>query len=479
MKHFQKILGVFVFCLFTSLLIPQCVNATEYEENLIKRIAPDGKNVVVKAVKPKNDMEVFEYINILIQKMLNDDDYEAYISCPEDVTKCQIDIHSVPVNDVIKFSKIYDVNVTYDEPEENVKIDAYVNQLKDFDWNDLDAYLKVTDLGLINYYMTSEKSELWNPNAASRAIKYSKDTIKITNGSNVSFLINVGMGEQGDDLMYETAVGEMSILYNGYAYKGKQQGVYLRRVLYIPESTANTKEAYIAAAQKRIDNYLGKTGLVTVSYGGILPTDGREDSLIDVNDTDGNYYNISVKVNDKIKVYPFYIMKGTEEDLKVPTYVGSDMDTNITITNNDPYIPLDTSLNVKNVIDDNIKKVLGTDKYKAFDIKLYSDGKGSLIEKSDDKFIVRMPVPEEFEGKTLIVNYINSNNEKEPHVVTLSPDGKYLTFETNHFSTYILSENTNVKVPGTGDNILMYFIIGMISIIGFASTSIYLNKRYN
>lgn len=473
MNRIQKIIGVL---LLTILFMPFSVNATEYEENLIYRIAPDGKNVTVKAVKPKNDMEVFQYVNSLIQQKLNEEDYEVYMSCDDaDVTKCEIDISRSETG----FSKKYEVNVTYDEPTKSERINTFINNLKDFDWNDLDAYIKVTDLGLINYYMTSEKSELWNPSAASRAIKYSNDIIEKTNGSNMSFLIHVGMGEQGDDLMYETAVGEMTVLYNGYAYGGKQQGVYLRRVLYIPESTANTKEAYIAAAQKRIDDYLGKTGLVTVSYGGILPTDGREDSLIDVNDTDGNYYNVTVKVNDKTKVYPFYILKANDEDLKVPTYLGSDINSNITITNNDPYIPLDTSLSVKSVIDDNIKKVLGTDKYKAFDIKLYSDGKGTLIEKSGENFFVSIPVPEEFKGKSLIVNYINANNEKEEHIVTPSKDGRYLTFETDHFSTYIITEIDNMKSPDTGDNILMYFIIGMISIVGLASTSIYLNKRYN
>jgi len=483
MKKIQKILGVLFVGLFSSIIIPNIVSATEYEENLIKRIAPDGKNVTIKAVKPKNEIEVYEYINAVVQKMLDEENYEAYISCDnDDVTKCQINIQSVPVNDVIKFSKIYDVNVTYDEPKENIKIESYLGKLKDFGELDSETFLKVTDLGLINYYMTSEKSELWNPGAASRAIKYSKDIIEITNGSNVSFLLNVGMGEQGDDLMYETAIGEMTFLYNGYAYRGKQQGVYLRRVLYIPESTENTKEAYVSAAQKRINDYLGKDGLVTVTYGGDLSSGIALDSLVDINETDGNYYNVSVKVNDVTKSYPFYIIKGTEEDMVVPTYIGSDIESNITITNNDPYIPLDTSLTVKNVTDPNIEKVLGTDKYKAFDIKLYSDGKGALIEKSGDKFLVSMPVPEDLEDKSLIVYYINYNNEKEEHAVTVK-DG-FATFETYHFSTYILTEktdsnNASVNSPDTADNILVYFMIGIFSTMGLVSTSLYLKKRYN
>ncbi|MBE6153246.1 MAG: hypothetical protein E7166_03380 [Firmicutes bacterium] len=483
MNKVQKILGVLVVSLFSCVVFPNFVSATEYEENLIKRIAPDGKNVTIKAIKPKNDEEVFRYINGIAQTMLNEEDYDLYMTCDnDDVTKCNITIQEIS-DKAENFTKSYDVNVTYIEPEKNSIIESYINNylgdLKDFNW-DVDDFFKVTDLGLINYYMTSEKSELWNPNAASRAIKYSKDVIEMTNGSNLSFILRTGMGEQGDDLMYETAVGEMTVLYNGYAYGGKQQGVYLRRVLYIPESTENTKEAYVAAAQKRIDDYLGQKGLVTVSYGGDLSSGIALDSLVDVDRTDGNYYNISVTVNDVVKTYPFYIMKGSTEDLTVPTYLGSDIESNITITNSDPYIPLDTSLTVKNVIDDNIKKILGTNNYKAFDIKLYSDGLGALIEKSNDKFLVRMPLPEEYEDKSLIVYYINSNNEKEEHTVTVK-DG-YATFETNHFSTYILTENTNntvVETPNTLDNISLYFIFGIISVMGLVSTSIYLNKRYN
>ena len=73
MNKVQKILGVLVVSLFSCVVFPNFVSATEYEENLIKRIAPDGKNVTIKAIKPKNDEEVFRYINGIAQTMLNEE----------------------------------------------------------------------------------------------------------------------------------------------------------------------------------------------------------------------------------------------------------------------------------------------------------------------------------------------------------------------------------------------------------------------
>ena len=42
----------------------------------------------------------------------------------------------------------------------------------------------------------------------------------------------------------------------------------------------------------------------------------------------GNYYNITVKGRE----YKFYIMKAPAEDLVVPTYLGKDIVTDITVT---------------------------------------------------------------------------------------------------------------------------------------------------
>lgn len=271
--------------------------------------------------------------------------------------------------------------------------------------------------------------------------------------------------------MYESAFGPMSIFYNGYLYGTKEEGIYLKRVIYIPQDTENTKEAYVAAAQKRINDYLGNSSVV-VSYGGLLSSlpEFSEDPDYPII-SDGNYYNIKIGS----RTYKFYIIKGTDEELLQPTYVGLDLNSKIEITSEDSSIPLDTSLTVNNIEDNSIKNITGTENYKSYDISLYSAAKNAKIEKLENgKFVVKMPVPTELNGKDLIVYYITSDGTIEEHEVIVK-DG-YASFETNHFSTYILAEKVAEENPKTYDGIGNRILMGTISLIGLFGAIIYLKK---
>lgn len=276
--------------------------------------------------------------------------------------------------------------------------------------------------------------------------------------------------------MYESAYGPMNIFYNDYSYGAKEAWLYLKRVIYIPEDTEDSKEVFIAAAQKRINDYLGNDSVV-VSYGGLLSElpEGAEDEENTI-ENDGNYYNI--KIGNR--TYKFYIVKASSDKLVEPTYLETNIESNIQITSVDSSIPLDTSLTVKNVNDSSIKDIIGTENYKSYDISLYSDAKGAKIEKIETgKFLVKIPVPTELNGKDLIVYYIASDGTKEEHKVKIE-DG-YAIFETNHFSTYILAENTTteeiIENPQTSDNVLLYATMGIISLIGLSGAIICLKKN--
>ena len=425
--------------------------ATESDADaLIKKIAPDGENAVFKVKKPTSIEEGDLLINGYVNNLLQLEGCEIYAACIEEpYTTCNIDIYSDDYEsqwdsdlgkDVIVsgWKKSYNINVTYDEPKSNSVVDGYFGELNNSDMFDPSTYYFVEDLSLINYYLTSDKSELWNPGASSRVIKYSTLN-NVTSGSNVTYYLDFRLGNQDETLMYESAWGPMSIFYNGYSYGTKEEGIYLKRVIYIPQDTEDTKEAFIAAAQKRINDYLGNES-VTVTYGGLLS------SLVDAEDpdypitSDGNYYNI--KIGDR--TYKFYIVKGTDAQLVEPTYVGLDLGSKIEITSEDSSIPLDTSLTVKNVNDSSIKDKIGTENYKSYDISLYSDAKSAKIEKLENgKFIVKIPVPTELNGKELVVYYITTTGEKEEHEVTIK-DG-YAVFTTDHFSIYTLAEKVTIS----------------------------------
>ena len=499
----MKIRSVFLFLLLTMaiIIIPNNVfAATEADtDTIIKRVAPDGQNATFYMKKPTTAFEDDFPINGYLGEMLGGDGYMVYGLYHEDDNTCEVHFQSEDYEDgkylgwdsennqpiygePKGWNKSYTLNMTFVEPTPNSVVNGYINKLKDFDPENPQTYYIIEDLSLINYYLTSDKSELWSPGAPGRALKYSTLS-KETNGSNVKYYLDVRAGNQDDSLMFESAFGPMSTFYNGYLYGCKDEGLYLKRVIYIPTSTADTTSAFVDAAQKRINDYLGSTTLAQVSYGGKLSTLGEysEDDQYPISGNDGNYYNI--KIGER--TYKFYIVKASDDKLVEPSYIGSDIDSKIEITSKDSTIPLDTSLKVKSVNDASIKDKIGTENYKSYDIELFSDAKGVKIEKIDNgTFLVKIPVPKELEGKELTVYYIPSSGEKEEHQVTIK-DG-FATFETNHFSVYTLAEkvsstetttetkdeniNDNEKdeTPKTGvaDSVYLSLIMVVVSAIG-------------
>lgn len=450
MKNFKKITLILTFFILAIMLFfSNNVYATATKDDadaLIKEIAPDGENIVIKAKEPTSYTEADFLLTGYVGNLLQLDGCGVYswsnsMDSYDSITiQIQTDDYSSTWDngtEVVLSGWLakYTLNATYDEPKSNSVVEGYFSKL-----NNSDSYYFVEDLSLINYYLTSDKSELWNSGAPGRALKYSTLN-NVTSGSNVTYYIDVRAGEQDETLMYESAFGPMNIFYNGYSYGAKEEGIYLKRVIYIPQDTENTKEAFVAAAQKRINDYLGNSSVV-VSYGGLLSSlpEGSEDEGYPIT-SDGNYYNIKIGS----RTYKFYIVKGTDAQLVEPTYVGLDLGSKIEITSEDSSIPLDTSLTVKNVNDSSIKDKIGTENYKSYDISLYSDAKSAKIEKLENgKFTVKIPVPTELNGKELVVYYITTTGEKEEHEVTIK-DG-YAVFTTDHFSTYTLAE----KVSNTG-----------------------------
>ena len=487
-KHKKFILTLIISFMF----LLGNVSAAENKEELIKKIAPDGKNAVFKMKRPSSAIEGDFNINGYVNNMFNVDGYYIQSACLTDPYEdCIVEIYtkdyyetydpelgkSVPA---AGWKGVYNIKVTYDEPKENATINKYINKLNKFDSMDPKTYYVIEDLSLINYYLTSNNSELWNHGASGRALRYSNIN-EVTKGSNMTYFLDVRAGNQDETLMYESAFGPMSVFYNGYSYGTKDEGIYLKRVIYIPKDTNNSPEDYALAAQKRISDYLGNSNLIKVTYGGTLSSleEYSEDVDYPVQSDDGNYYNVKIGK----RTYKFYVIKADSSLLVSPTYISTDINSNIEVTSSNSSIPLDTALTVNELSDSTISEKIGTQNYKLYDINLYSSAKNSKIEKLDNgKFLVKIPIPSKLNGKNLVVYYMLNNGEKETHEVTVK-DG-YASFETNHFSTYVLAEkidtnveNNTIKNPNTGDNIILYVSSMILSFVGLTCAILYLRRK--
>ena len=240
----KKFFGVFVFILFTLLYLPISVNASEKTDAMIRKISPDGKNVTIKSVKPTTLIDVDFLFSGIIGKYVAEEGYFVYADCEEpEYTTCHFIFQSDDLETewdseageeiIIRGEKVtYTLNVTYDTPSaSSIKIvDNYLSKLRDAEMSDVSTWYEIEDLSLINYYMTSSKSELWNTEAPGRALRYVRELNEITEGTDLSFYLDTRAGSQDEELMYESAFGPMIVFYGDYAYAFKH--LLIRTFIY-------------------------------------------------------------------------------------------------------------------------------------------------------------------------------------------------------------------------------------------------------
>ena len=125
----------------------------------------------------------------------------------------------------------------------------------------------------------------------------------------------------------------------------------------------------------------------------------------------------------------------------------------------------------KDLADKNVKYIV--------DINVLENGQ--IVKINDTKMKIRIALPEDLKGyEKYEVVYIKDNQIQETIPATIE-DG-YIVFETTHLSEYGIvatknSTNNSINNPKTGDNVVLYVISSIISIIGIAGFGLYDYKR--
>ena len=428
----------------------------------------DGK-LVLDCAPPNNDDEA---IFMICEPFVEDNEYLFninYETFNDDYTTVVVDYYGNGAFEEITESHTVNIEYNYD-----ADIDAKTNSFCD----KLSEKYNVTDLEIINY--------LVNQGTKDGLIYYSGEFKECFDYTNISFDISERAGDDFPLLIRRKGVGIVS--YEGVSYAtANDMEAAGQFVLYVPDETENNINALLEAAQKRVNEYLGNDQLIKLSYAGKLNdiwTDGLYDSLYhDTNEAESgqsydewfNQYVVPDKdnyLNDVVtelgidkdidtyaaevkgKTYQFLILRDSSKMLN-PEYKGKHAEIDVEISSNDASVPLDSFVEAE-IVDsgveyDRIHKVLDVDTSKSYDLGLYSGSLKRNITKLDNgKFQVKIPVPAELKGKSLIVYYVDANNKVTPYDVT--PEGEYAVFETDHFSIYTLAEKTDTTVPVTGDN---------------------------
>lgn len=383
-------------------------------------------------------------------------------------------------------SHTLDVSFAKGNSEHQKIVDNYIKKL---DSNPLSV--KVIDLGFVNeFYYNNNGVEISN-NFNSKQLN--DDFYKVINDKHIGYyyLPRAGMEEE-----YLTmSAGNLILYYDGISYGQTNGNVNstLYNIIYIPDETENTKEAFIKAAQKRVDDYLGKNSGVLISYKGPSNLENVDYIDIDLTGTDNNAYYITQGNKEKT----ILIIKDSSK-MQKSTFIASDVLNNINVTSEKANYPFNTivssdRISKQNELYNKILNKLQVKEAEIIDINLYSTAIGNIKNFNGVNFEVSLPLKNSnLNSNNLYAYYIDDNGNIEEHKVKL--DDFMAQFETTHFSTYIISEKIDSNVikdasddikqlvsnPKTYDQgIKNYVIIGIISLIGLITIFIVRKKINN
>lgn len=394
-------------------------------------------------------------------------------ACNEDYTRCKLLITATGEE-----YKTVDIKYVYDEKIEE-EIDNLTKELGS------KAIFKLKDFELINLWLNGGSS-----------INYSDEYKKIVAYKN--FYLDIRAGS--DDSLTTESFGIGYYTYDGTLYKAiNELGTKGYNILYVDSDVSNDK--LLETIQNRIDNYIGK-GKMTI-YASDYDVDTyyneKKSELNQYYEPENEFYKEEMKELEELKntssdgkiyvakidnnEYRFVIGKNTEK-MYTPKLITSDFKTNITIsTDKTNTIPLDTMINIKELTSgeeyNKILKILNITNNEMFDISLFSNSIKDYITKlKDGSFEVKIPITEKFKDKELVVYYVDDEGKITEYPVTI--EDEYAIFNTNHFSIYTLAEKTIIeeKNPNTGDNILVYIVLGGVALLGIITCAVvYLKKK--
>lgn len=150
----------------------------------------------------------------------------------------------------------YVVDVVWNYDEETVELaKTYVDKIP----SDIE-YFKVQDMELINYWVNLSK----NSETYAYLSDYSGELKGYLDYTNFSLVLDEARAGSDDPFVTEQ-LNPASLQYEDVTYHVYERiGARANHVLYVSDDTADSKDALIAAAQKRVDDYAGK-GIVQIT----------------------------------------------------------------------------------------------------------------------------------------------------------------------------------------------------------------------
>lgn len=453
-------------------------------QNFKKYLNKNGK-FVIDSIKPKHKNEWLGMYEVLFYNKGIEADIEFL---EEDFSSCEIivkDNKGIPETHNVEFEYKYD---------EKVKefVDTITKKIPQGE-----TYLfKVKDMELVNYWLNSEEES--DKQGIGNLDNYSGELKSFVDYKNLNLSIDHRLGADAEFFTLRGGIGLLQHKGTTY-YINDLMGVIAHHILYVPDSTGSSKEELLNAVQKRVDEYAGKGKVkITVGEGSVLEYYGElDEENAFLEKAEGNYWFIATI--DGIE-HKFIVIKDSKSMIN-PKHKTKDFKTDIEISTDSNDIPLDTLIEANRLTEgkeyERIIKILGVEENITFDLNLFSKSLNEYIKKLENgTFEVKIPVSEKFQNKKLVIYYVDEEEKIEEYEVEVK--NGYAIFRTNHFSTYTLAEekvnnkeenkdniysddkeNINTEGttsdninqqnnsinPKTGDDIVFFVVMFMLSII--------------
>ncbi|MBR2137904.1 MAG: hypothetical protein IJ966_01190, partial [Bacilli bacterium] len=278
-------------------------------------------------------------------------------------------------------------------------------------------------------------------------ISFNNTLTKIINNKHVNYYY-VLHGGAGNKYINFTG-GNLVLYYDGIAYKLFDEHLYqnLNHVIYIPNDTKETTADYVKAAQKRIDDYLGENSGVIISYNGnydAMDMKNFGSTLAELNIDEDKFDGKEYLIKFGHRSETVLIYKDSNR-MKKSTFMANDIKNNINIKSETANYPTNTIVN-SNIFDKNddkhhehLEKLNFEDGY-VVDLSLFSNKLGDINEFDGGNFEVNLPLNDfKYYGLDLYAFYVDDEGNVEKYKVNVDENG-FATFETTHFSTYIIAD---------------------------------------
>lgn len=340
------------------------------------------------------------------------------------------------------------------EYNEEIKalVDQIVAQFPQPEGEDEHYFFSVSDLEVINYWLTcssyydiAEDCYMEDDNIED-LINYSGEFKKLIDYKNFKLDPRFGDG----DFFFTLVGGTAEFKNSGTVYGTVTVGARADHIIYVPETTGDSAEELLAAAQSRIDGYLGVGKVILCEA---EPVEGIDGPFFETT-INGRYYTLRIEKNDA--------------KMLTPEYLNVDVSTEISVSTKDPSVPLDTMLEVENITGEEQEKLLNTlnvEDGETFDIKLHSGSLNDYVTQTEkDGFQVAIPVPERLKGQTLSAYYVDDNGKVTEYSTNPTESGA-VTFATNHFSVYTLAPASKTGTDINGDGKLNVCDLVFLSLV--------------